>query len=325
MSLILYLGTQRVGLKFLLTENVASVDIYSDAGSALKDEIINLTPTMPPMNTKQFSWSCIGDSNAETIIFTLLQETNKTVKLAEHIICNTSYELESGALSAFPQILPIGPLLASNRLGKSAGYFWPEDSSCLSWLDQQVAQSVVYVAFGSFTIFDPKQIQELAQGLELINRPFLWVIRPDMTNEDSKVYLEGYKERIGNRGRMVSWTPQQKVLSHPSVACFVSHSGWNSTMEGMSNGLPFLCWPYFADQFLNQTYIVDVWKVGLGLNRDENGIVTKEELKNKVEEVLHDKTLKERALVLMERVVMSVQKGGGSYKNMTDFIEWMEK
>ncbi|KAK1352353.1 hypothetical protein POM88_053292 [Heracleum sosnowskyi] len=74
---------------------------------------------------------------------------------------------------------------------------------------------------------------------------------------------------------MVSWTPQVKVLRHPSIACFLSHCGWNSTSEGVSNGVPFLCWPYFADQFLNQTYICDVWKVGLRCDKDETGIVSK--------------------------------------------------
>ncbi|MFS7964553.1 putative 7-deoxyloganetin glucosyltransferase [Helianthus anomalus] len=53
----------------------------------------------------------------------------------------------------------------------------------------------------------------------------------------------------------MSWAPQQKVLSHPSIACFMSHCGWNSALEGVTNRVPFLCLPYFADQFHNTTYI----------------------------------------------------------------------
>ncbi|CAA2997187.1 UDP-glycosyltransferase 83A1-like, partial [Olea europaea subsp. europaea] len=46
---------------------------------------------------------------------------------------------------------------------------------------------------------------------------------------------KGFEGRVRNRGLMVSWAPQQKVLSHPSVACFLSHRCWNSTVEGVSN------------------------------------------------------------------------------------------
>ncbi|GAY69472.1 hypothetical protein CUMW_289750, partial [Citrus unshiu] len=157
--------------------------------------------------------------------------------------CNSTYELESEAFTMFPELLPIGPLMASNRQGNSAGYFWREDSNCLKWLDQQQPSSVIYAAFGSLTILDQVQFQELALGLELCNRPFLWVVRPDITTDANDRYPEGFQERVAARGQMIIWAPQQKVLNHPSIACFLCHCGWNSTMEGVSNGIPFLCWP----------------------------------------------------------------------------------
>ena len=43
----------------------------------------------------------------------------------------------------------------------------------------------------------------------------------------------------------------------------MSHCGWNWTMEGVRNGVPFLCWPYFVDQFANRSYICDIWRTGL--------------------------------------------------------------
>ncbi|CAL5367649.1 unnamed protein product [Camellia sinensis] len=278
-----------------------------EQGIPTKDQIIRLSPTMPAMSTTQFVWACIGDLTTQKIIFELVTRNNKSVGLADWLICNSTYELEPAAFSLFPNILPIGPLLASNRLGSSAGYFWPEDSTCLEWLDQQPANSVIYVAFGSFTVIDNIQFQQLASGLERTNRPFLWVVRPDIADENNDAYPEGFKERVATRGRMVGWAPQQKVLNHPSVACFLSHCGWNSTMEGLSNGIPFLCWPYFADQFLNQSYICDVWKVGLGFNCDESGIIKQGEIKDKVEQLLNDKTIKARALDLKEVAAKSVK------------------
>ncbi|XVE68283.1 hypothetical protein DITRI_Ditri09bG0055300 [Diplodiscus trichospermus] len=134
--------------------------------------------------------------------------------------------------------------------------------------------SVLYVAFGSFSVFDPIQFQELALGLELSNRPFLWVVIPDITEvtESDYLYPKGFKERVGTRGRMVGWAPQRVVLAHPSIACFLSNCGWNSTIEG----------------------------------KDERGIITREEIRSKVERLLGDESFKKRSLKLKESVMNSV-------------------
>lgn len=128
---------------------------------------------------------------------------------------------------------------------------------------------------------------------------------------------------------MQSWengglgTPREGS-THPSVACFLSPCGWNSTTEGKSNGVPFLCWPYFGDQFCNQSYICDIWKVGLGSNQDESGIIRQGEIKNKVEQLLGDETYKARALDLKEKVANDVIKHGCSDKNLNNIIEGMK-
>ncbi|KAJ0099475.1 hypothetical protein Patl1_21772 [Pistacia atlantica] len=92
--------------------------------------------------------------------------------------------------------------------------------------------SFIYVAFGSFTIMDKIQFRELALGLELTNKPFLWVVRPNISDNANEAFLEGFQDRVTNHGKMVDWAPQQKVFSHPSIAYFFSHCSWNSTMEG---------------------------------------------------------------------------------------------
>ncbi|KAL9276102.1 hypothetical protein ACSQ67_026354 [Phaseolus vulgaris] len=176
--------------------------------------------------------------------------------LTQWWLCNTTHELEPETFLFLPKIIPIGPLLKSNdndhnksAATKSMGQFWKEDQSCMSWLDEQADGSVLYVAFGNITLFDQNQFNELALGLDLTNRPFLWVIR-----EDNKMAYP--HEFQGHKGKIVNWAPQQKVLSHPAIACFVTHCGWNSTTEGLSNGVPFLCWPYFGDQLYNKAHIV---------------------------------------------------------------------
>ncbi|KAL4184299.1 hypothetical protein AMTRI_Chr10g350 [Amborella trichopoda] len=136
-------------------------------------------------------------------------------------------------------------------------------------------------------------------------------------------YPEGFLGRVAAYGKLLGWCPQKKVLAHPSIASFVTHYGWNSTLEGLSNGVPFICWPYFADQFLNQTYIVDIWKVGVGLKANEDGIFSKEEIKSKVEEMLGDEGIRERVLKLKEEAISSVTEGS-SVENLLGFMEAMK-
>ncbi|KAK8933996.1 UDP-glycosyltransferase 84A1 [Platanthera zijinensis] len=125
---------------------------------------------------------------------------------------------------------------------------------------------------------------------------------------------------------IVSWCPQQQVLAHPSVACFVSHCGWNSVLEGVRHGVPFLCWPYFGDQFYNQTYICDVWKVGLRLiaAADENNIYSHEKIRSKLEELIGDEKIKETSLFWKETARKSLEMGGSSFDNFNNFIDLMK-
>ncbi|KAM5581225.1 hypothetical protein ABKV19_010447 [Rosa sericea] len=272
----------KLGIPKLIHEGIIDND-----GTVLKNQMVQLASNMPIIKSTNFVWNRMGDSTTQKIIFEKQQESE----------------------------------IASSRLGNSAGSLWPQDSTCLQWLDEQPPCSVIYVAFGSFTLFYQTQFQELALALELSNRPFLWVVRPDIS--EGTHYPQGYEERVGlnSKGLIVGWAPQQKVLSHPSVACFLSHCGWNSTMEGVSNGVPFLCWPYFADQFLNESYICDVWKVGLRFDKNKSGIITKGEIKNKVEQLLGDENYKPRASKLMEMAVTNIKEGGQSSMNFKNFIE----
>lgn len=279
---------------------------------------------MPAMNTAHFVWTCLGNINAQKTIFGLMVRNNKSIQLADWLLCNSTYDLEPAAFNLATQMVPLGPLLASNRLGDSGGNFWAEDPSCLKWLDQQPLQSVIYIAFGSTAIFDPTQFYELALALELSSRPFLWVVRSNITAGTNDGFLEEFQDKVGTDGKIVAWAPQQNVLAHPSVACFISHCGWNSIMEGVSNAVPFLCWPYFADQFFNQSYICDVWQIGLGLKKDGKGIITRWEIINKMEQLLSSEEFKARALELKGKVMNSIKEGGSSYQNFKKFVEWIK-
>lgn len=246
-----------------------------------------------------------------------------SMQITKWLLCNSSYELEPTAFSLAPHIIPIGPISSTSQIGSSLGNFWPQDLTCLNWLDQQSPKSVIYVAFGSFTTFNSIQFKELCWGLELSNRPFLWVVGPEVNEKTKKLYPLGFEERVIKRGKMVGWAPQKKILSHSSIACFISHCGWNSTLESVNNGIPILCWPCFADQFLNRSYVCDVWKVGLELEKDGSGLITQSEITSKIGEVLNDEDLKARAIKLKEKIQIGTRQDGLSSKNLDSFIDWI--
>lgn len=115
-----------------------------------------------------------------------------------------------------------------------------------------------------------------------------------------------------------------RVPIHSSVACFFTHFGWNSTPECLSNGIPLLCRPYFADQYLNKSLICDAWKVGLGVVSDENGLTTRHEVRQKILAVIGSDEIRANCLRLKEMARKSISEGVSSLKNLQSFIELMK-
>ncbi|XP_047066963.1 UDP-glycosyltransferase 83A1-like [Lolium rigidum] len=294
---------------------------FDDKGFPKRRGEFELAPKMPPIYTSHMVWSVEGGPEVQHAAFQLVCRNNQASSLAEITVCNSFLEAEAMAFELFPNILPIGPLFADQR--KPVGQFLPEDTRCLSWLDGHPDNSVVYVAFGTSTVFDPRQFKELAEGLELTGRPFLWVVRPDFTSGAgvSKAWFEEFENRVAGRGMVVSWCSQQQVLAHRAVACFVSHCGWNSTMEGVRNGMPFLCWSRLkVDQYTNRSYVCDIWRTGLAVSPSEDGVVTKEEVSAKVEHVIGDHGIANRARILGDAARSTLGEGGSSHENFNRFI-----
>ena len=318
-------------IKWIVGSNLFSTNHYFNfisfftTGFPTTNKTFRLSPTMPLMDTRALFWAQINDLITQNKIFNYVVHCRGALNLTEWWLSNTSDELEPAALSICPKLLPVGPLMRSydstSSTARSLGQLWEEDLSCMSWLDQQPHGSVLYVAFGSFTLLDQKQLTELALGLEITNRPFLWVVREDPNCNNKVSYPSEVK---GSQGKIVGWAPQQKVLSHPAIACFVSHCGWNSIIEGLSNGVPFLCWPYFADQIYNKTFICDELKVGLGFDLDKDGLVSRGEIQAKVDQLLCDEKIRSMSLKLKEKLTNNIATGGCSSENFSRFVKWLK-
>ncbi|CAL4936062.1 unnamed protein product [Urochloa decumbens] len=295
--------------------------VIDESGNVKMHKTIQLSP---PIDSTEIPWVSLG-STAERRRANILKviNTNQLMELAEAVICNTFREVEPEALALLPNALPIGPLVAP--MSKLTGNFWSEDQTCLTWLDKQAPGTVIYVAFGSSTVFDATKFQELADGLVLSGRPFLWVVRPNFTQEIKEEWFNQFKQRVAGKGLVVTWAPQQRVLSHRAVACFMTHCGWNSTIEGVLHGVPFLCCPYFSDQFCNQSYVCNVWKTGLKLCANEQGVVTKEEIKDKVAQLLGAEDIKARAIMWKNKARASIGEGGSSHQNLLKLVKLLRE
>ncbi|RWR84984.1 UDP-glycosyltransferase 73C1-like protein [Cinnamomum micranthum f. kanehirae] len=208
--------------------------------------------------------------------------------------------------------------------------------TCLNWLDSKKSKSVLYSCFGSISRLTPAQLREIALGLEASDQPFVLVIRKcERIAEVEKWLSAGFEERVKERGLIVrGWAPQTLILSHPSVGGFLTHCGWNSTMEGICAGLPLITWPQFGEQFLNEKLIVNVLKIGVSIGveaalkwfeEEKNVLVKMEVVKKAVERLMgSDNEAEERrmrARELAESARKTMEEGGSSYNNMTLLIE----
>ncbi|XP_057846000.1 UDP-glycosyltransferase 85A5-like [Cryptomeria japonica] len=321
---------------FYHAPTLISSGIITSEGTPTDHRMVEYVPWAPQIHSSQFPWLLPGSEDQE-FLFLMTLRCIESAKGLFHFT-NTVNELEIPIHKSFAkedQVYSIGPLIPSQFLdaqsertmGTMSTGFWTEEVECLSWLDKQLAKSVIYVAFGSVAILNQTQLEEFALGLEATQRPFLWVLRCDLLNGEPAVLPSGFMERTKHLGCFVSWSPQLRVLSHPSVACFVTHCGWNSTLESITMGVPMICWPYFADQFIDSSFILEEWRVGLTLNANMKGIIEKREVQEIVERLLDSKEgaeISEKMSTLKNMVRTAVREGGSSNINFRKFVNAMK-
>lgn len=263
------------------------------------------------------------------------------------VIINTFEELEKAYVNDYKKerngkVWCIGPVSLCNKDGLDKAQRGNKASisehHCLEWLDLQQPNSVIYVCLGSLCNLTPPQLMELALGLEATKRPFIWVIREGNKFEELEKWIseEGFEERIKGRGLIIrGWAPQVLILSHPSIGGFLTHCGWNSTLEGVTAGVPMVTWPLFADQFLNEKLVTQVLRIGVSLGVDvplkwgeeeKVGVQVKKEGIEKaicmvMDEGEESKERRERAKELSEMAKRAVEKDGSSHLNMTMLIQ----
>ncbi|KAK7300881.1 hypothetical protein RJT34_11732 [Clitoria ternatea] len=248
------------------------------------------------------------------------------VQKTQCLLFASIYELESQAIDALKQefsipIYTIGPLIPyigkghidtslTNNNHAGLGYF--------QWLDNQPSGSVLYISQGSFLSISSEQIDEIAAGLCDSGVRFLWIYR----GEASRL-----KVICGDRGLVLPWCDQLRVLQHPAVGGFWSHCGWNSTKEGILCGVPFLTSPITMDQPLDSKYIVEDWKVGWKVNTDvkRDNLIRKDAIAGTVKRFMdldgnEARDMKRRSRELQQLCQNAVACGGSCETNMNAFL-----
>ena len=251
----------------------------------------------------------------------------KETKSAKGIICNSFEELESSAFARVQIDLPIpvfliGPLHSHSPASSSSTS--GQDQTTMSWLDTRPPNSVIYVSFGSIVTMSKYDVVEIAWGLAHSMQPFLWVIRSGLVVdvEENDPLREGFFDYLEGRGHIVKWAPQNDILAHPAIGGFLTHCGWNSTLESISAGVPMICLPLFADQAINARYVSEEWNIGLqleaGVKRED---VVKAVRRLMVEEEGED--MRNRVRSLKEQAKLAVTEGGSSYKSLESLTSFL--
>ncbi|KAB2092316.1 hypothetical protein ES319_A02G022100v1 [Gossypium barbadense] len=216
------------------------------------------------------------------------------------ILVNTFDALEHEALNAIENfnMVGIGPLIPSSFLSSNdsldnslrTDLFESDSKDYLQWLDSKPKSAVVYVSFGSIAVLTKQQVEEIARALISSRRPFLWVVRnrKDGGYEEIEEDKLTCREELEQFGMVVPWCSQVEVLSHPSLGCFVTHCGWNSTLESMVTGVPVVAFPQWTDQGTNVKLIEDVWGNGVRVSANEEGIVERDEIVRCLDLVMGD-------------------------------------
>ena len=84
------------------------------------------------------------------------------------------------------------------------------------------------------------------------------------------------------------WVPQPSILNHPSVGCFVSHCGFGSMWESLTNHPQIVLVPEIPDQILNTRLLAEVLQVAVEVKKDENGWFSKESLCKAIKSVMDE-------------------------------------
>ncbi|XP_010691730.2 scopoletin glucosyltransferase [Beta vulgaris subsp. vulgaris] len=253
------------------------------------------------------------------------------------VLVNSFYELEPDYAEFFKKELGrktwnIGPVSLSNRSVKEKSQREKEplidQHECLKWLNSKKPDSVVYICFGSTASFIAPQLHEVALALEASGQEFIWIVKNDENGRSKEWLPPGFEQRTEGKGLVIrGWVPQVLILEHEAIGAFVTHCGWNSTLEGISAGVPMVTWPIFAEQFYNEKLVNQILNTGVPVGAKKwsrtpsiEDIIKMEAIQKALTDIMVGTEAEERrtrAKKLKILAYKAVEEDGSSYSDLT--------
>ncbi|XP_044499323.1 mogroside IE synthase-like [Mangifera indica] len=296
----------------------------------VEEPVLSL-PSMPPLKVTDLpSYFDINGSYPLALSVLVNQFTN--MEKPKWLFCNSFDKLEEELVKWMASKYPvknIGPSIPSKYFSKQClendkayglSLFKPNTDTCMTWLDSKDPGSVVYVSFGSVADLEKDQMEEVAWGLKKSNTFFLWVVR----ESESEKLTKNFSEETSDKGLIVTWCLQPEVLAHKSVGCFMTHCGWNSTLEALCLGLPMVAMPRLFDQTTNAKYVEDVWGVGVRVRLNEERMVTREEVEVCIREIMEGergKEIRRNSEKWKKLAKEAIDEGGSSDKTIEELVQ----
>nr|AIZ00428.1 UDP-glycosyltransferase [Panax ginseng] len=330
----------------LCTENIYNSKVHESVSSESESFVVRGLPDHIEFTKAQLPG--LFNQGSVPAIDEIRKQVRATEVGAYGVVINSFEELEQDYVDEFKKVRGdkvwcVGPLSLNNKNMLDKAQRGHNNASidgnkCLQWLDNWANGSVIYACLGSISSLTCTQLMELALGLEASERPFVWVVRAGGKQKEIEKWIleEGFEESTKGRGLLIrGWAPQVLILSHPAIGGFVTHCGWNSTIEGICSGVPMITWPLFAEQFFNEKLVVQVLETGVSVGAKEVMPLGEEEkfgvkvrsknVKEAIECIMlggqEGQERRKRARELAKEAVRAVEEGGSSHLNITLLIE----
>ncbi|XP_031278980.1 UDP-glycosyltransferase 89A2-like [Pistacia vera] len=229
------------------------------------------------------------------------------------------------------RVFGVGPLsLVGPNLTRGNNPDSDPNANIFKWLNECLDGSVLYVCFGSQKALNKEQTEALAIGLERSGTRFLWAVKTGFCGQaDSKNGLipDGFEERVACRGLILKgWVPQVAILNHKAVGGFLSHCGWNSTLEAIVGGVMILAWPMEADQFVNAKLLVDDMGVAVRVCEGAESVPDSAELGRIISESFSEcAEMKIKAKESKEKALAAVKSGGSSNRELDKLVQELRR
>ncbi|KAJ4969856.1 hypothetical protein NE237_002955 [Protea cynaroides] len=254
-----------------------------------------------------------GPSRKSLVSFSWVVDKSQWLLLTSFYELNTQATEDLKTRLLIP-VYTVGPSIPHMTLEN------PTDSNddYMKWLDSQSKGSVLYVSLGSFLSVSGAQMDEIAQGLHDSGVPFMWVARQDSSR---------LQKVCGDKGMVIPWCDQLRVLCRSSLGGFLTHCGWNSILEAVFAGVPILAFPLVWDQIPNCEFIADDLRIGWRVKKEVgiDKLVTREDIARTVISFMdsneeESKEMRRRARELQDVCRRAIEKGGSSESNLDAFV-----